>query len=191
MRQSQDILRTQFELRVNGIADPAIRFSMSHDEPDDFDILVDDAILGTLAITADCILELREVGTDWRTVTLDDLKGVLLGDSESLTTLDLPKVSEILERRPFDRPDEVGLIHRRSPQLADLTGHTDCLRRVQSLFYGAGLPHKSAGTVFVVPNLHLARSVLCRAGFYPSPISRGALVEPQTRCAVQLVEQRT
>ena len=71
MSQSQDTLRPQFELRVNGIADPRIRFRMSHDEPDDFDLLV-----------------------------------------------------------------------------------------------------------------------LCRAGFCPSPISPAALVEPQTRCAVQLVEQR-
>jgi hypothetical protein len=31
--------------------------------------------------------------------------------------------------------------------------------------------------------------VLCQEGFYPSPVSRGALVEPQTRCAVQLIEQ--
>jgi hypothetical protein len=189
MSPSQSIVRPQFELRVNGVAGPAIRFSMSHDEPDDFDILVDDAILGTLAITADCILELREAGTDWRTVTLDDLKGVLLGDSESLTTHDLPEVSEMFERRRFDRLDEVGLIHRRSPQLAELTGHADCLKRVQALFYRAGLPHKSAGTVFVVPNLRLARTVLCQEGFYPSPVSRGALVEPQTRCAVQLIEQ--
>lgn len=189
MNPSQDIVRPQVELRINGVADPAIRFSMSHDEPDDFDILVDDAILGTLAITGDCILELREAGTDWRTVTLDDLKGVLLGDSESLTTDDLREVSEMFEGRRFDRLDEVGLIHRRSPHLADLTGHADCLKRVQALFYRAGLPHKSAGTVFVVPNVRLARTVLCQEGFYPSPVSQGALVEPQTRCAVQLIEQ--
>jgi hypothetical protein len=190
MSPSQDIVKPQFELRVNGIADPAIRFRMPHDEPDDFDVIVDDANLGTLAITADCILELREAGTAWRTVTLDDLKGVLLGASESLTTDDWPKTSETVERPRFDRLDQVGVIHRRSPQFADLTGHSDCLKRVQSLFYRVGLPHKSAGTVFVVPDLRLARAVLCQGGFYPSPISPVALVEPQTRCAVQLIEQR-
>ena len=190
MSLSQDIVRPQFELRVNGIADPAIRCQMSHGDPDDFDILVDDAVMGTLAITADCILELREAGANWRMVTLDDLKGVLLGDSESLTTEDRPKASETVERPRFDSLDEVGSIRRRSAQLGDLTGHTDCLKRVQSLFYRAGLPHKSAGTVFVVPNLRLARAVLCKGGFYPSPISPVALVEPQTRCAVQLIEQR-
>ena len=173
MGQSQGILGPQFELRINGIADPAIRFAMSHDEPDDFDILVDDAVLGTLAITADCILELR-VGADWRTVTLDDLKGVLLGHSDSLTSDELPKASELVERRLFDRLDEVGVIDRRprSSQFADLTGHSDCLKRVQSLFYLAGLPHKSAGTVFVVPDLRLARAVLCQGVFIPARFHR-------------------
>lgn len=190
MSPSQTIVRPRFELRVNGIADPRIRFRMSHDEPDDFDVLFDDATLGTLAITADCLLELRETGADWRTVTLDELKGMVVGDGESLMSEDLPKASELVERRSFDRLDEVEVIHRRSPRLANLTGHADCLKRVQALFYRAGLPHKSAGTVFVVPDLRLARAVLCQGGFYPSPISAAALVEPQTQCAVQLIEQR-
>ena len=163
---------------------------MSHDDLDDFDVLLDDAILGTLAITADCLLELREAGADWRTVTLDELKCMVVGDGELLMKEDLLKASKIIGRRLFDRLDEVEVIHRRSPQLANLTGHADCLKRVQALFYRAGLPHMSAGTVFVVPDLRLARTVLCRGGFYPSPISPTALVEPQTRCAVQLIERR-
>jgi hypothetical protein len=190
MNQSHNALGHQFELRINGIADPAIRFRMSHDEPDDFDILVDDAVLGTLAITADCLLELREAGVEWRTVTLDDVKGVLLGASESLTTNGGPKASETGESPRFDRLDEVDVVRRRSPQLADLSGHAECQKRVQALFYHAGLPHRSAGTLFVVPDLRLARAVLCQGGFYPSHISPAALVEPQTRCAVQLIEQR-
>src|SRR5262249_52627280 len=172
---STHTLRPQFELRINGIEDPAIRFRMSHDEPDDFDVIIDDATVGTLAITDDCLVELREAGADWRTATLEELKGVVVGDSESLLTGDLPKASEMFVRRSFDRLDEIGVIHRRPSQLADLTGHTDCLKRVQALFYHAGLPHKSSGTVFVVPDVQLARTVLCHGGFYPSPISPVAL----------------
>jgi len=190
MSQSQETLRPQYELRVDGIADSPIRFRMSDEEPDDFDVLVDDPKLGTLAITADCLLEVREAGADWRTVTLDEMKGMLVGNGELLLTEDLPKASEMVERRLFDRLDEVELICRRSPQLADLTGHTYCIKRVQALLYHAGLPHRSAGTVFVVPDLRRARTVLCEGGFYPSPISPAALVEPETRCAVQLIERR-
>jgi hypothetical protein len=189
MSPSQDIVKPQFELRVNGIADPAIRFQMSHDEPDDFDILVDDSILGTLAITTDCLLELREEGADWRAVTLEELKGMVVDDSDPLITDYSPVAAAMVEKQSCDLVHEVEVVRRRSLQFADLTGHSDCLRRVQSLFYRAGLPHKSAGTVFVVPDLRLARAVLCKGGFYPSPISPVALVEPQTRCAVQLIEQ--
>ena len=188
MGPSQDIVRPRFELRVNGIADAAIRFRMS-DEPDDFDVLIDDASLGTLAITPDCILELRESCADWRAVTLDELKEIVVNHSAPLMT-DHLLASEMVEKQSTELLDAVGVSRRRSRQLADLTGHTDCLKRVQSLFYRAGLPHKSAGTVFVVPNVRLARTVLCQGGFYPSPISPPALVEPQTRCAVQLIEQR-
>jgi hypothetical protein len=188
MSQSQDALRPQFELRVDGIADPAIRFRMSHDQPDDFDVIVDDANLGTLAITEDCLVELRQVGADWRAVTLDELKGMVVDDSEPLITGHTSVVPAMVEKQSCDLVDEV--VHPRPSQFADLTGHSDCLRRVQSLFYRAGLPHKSGGTVFVVPDVRLARAVLNKGGFYPSPISPVALVEPQTRCAVQLVEQR-
>ncbi len=181
MARSQQNVIPQFELRIDGMPDPAIRFRMSFDDPDDFDILVDDTSLGSLAITSDCVLEIREAGTEWRTVTLDELKSVLFGDS--------PRATEMSERRMFDRLDDIEVAHRPSSRLADLTGHADCQKRVQALFYRAGLPHRSAGTVFVVPDLHRARIVLCRAGFYPSPISPAALVEPQTRCAVQLIEQ--
>jgi hypothetical protein len=163
---------------------------MSDLEPDDFDILVDDAILGTLAITPDCVLELREPRADWRAVTLDELKEIVVGDSDPLITDYSSVPPERVENQSCDLADEVKVVHRRSPQFADLTGHSECLKRVQSLLYRAGLPHKSAGTVFVVPDLRLARTVLCKAGFYPSPISPVALVEPQTRCAVQLIEQR-
>lgn len=171
----QDTLRPQFELRVNGIADPAICYRISHDEPDDFDVLVDDAILGALAITPDCPLELREVGGDWRTITLDELKGLVVASGEFLMTEDLPKASERLEKRLFDRLDEINVPHRESPRIAHLTGHSDCLKRVQELFYSAGLPQKSAGTVFVVPDARRAQTVLSRAGFYQSPISPTAL----------------
>jgi hypothetical protein len=163
---------------------------MSHEEPDDFDILVDDAMLGTLAITPDFVLELREPCAEWRAVTLDELKEVVVGDSDLLMTDHSSMASEMIEKQSSSLFDEVGVIHGPTRQLADLTGHADCLRRVQALFYCAGLPHKNAGTVFVVPDVRLARTVLCQEGFYPSPISPVALVEPQTRCAVQLVEQR-
>jgi len=189
MKQPSPISRTQCQLRVDGIVNPRISFRLSFDEPDDFDIVVDDAFLGSLAITTDCILEIRGMGADWRTCTLDELKSMVVNDSESLVADDFPSASEIMEKRIVDRLDDIGAAHRPSGRLADLTGHSQCRKRVEALLDQADLPYRSAGTVFLVSDLRKARMVLCRHGFYPSPISQAALVEPESRCAVQLIER--
>jgi len=40
-------------------------------------------------------------------------------------------------------------------------------------------------------HLRRARIVLFRAGFRPSPIAPAALIEPMSKCPIQLVECRT
>ena len=90
---------------------------------------------------------------------------------------------------PLARLDDIGVAQRPSSRLADLTGHSECRKRVETLLDQANLPYRSAGTVFLVSNFRKARTVLCRHGFYPSPISSAALVEPESRCAVQLIER--
>lgn len=189
MKQSPLTSRPHCELRVDGIVNPRISFRISSEEPDDFDIVVDDAFLGSLAITTDCILEIRGMGADWRTCTLDELKSMAVSDSESWVAYDFPSASEITEKKIVDRLDDIGVAQRPSSRLADLTGHSECRKRVETLLDQANLPYRSAGTVFLVSNFRKARTVLCRHGFYPSPISSAALVEPESRCAVQLIER--
>jgi hypothetical protein len=189
MSPSQDIVTPRFELRINGIADPPIRFRMSDQEPDDFDVLVEDAFLGTLTVTDDCLVELREAGAEWRLVSLDRLKDMIVKDRELFVTEDLPNASVTFERKPINHLDEVDVRRRPLTRLGDITGHSDCRKRVQALFYRAHVPHKSAGTVFFVPDLRQAQKLLSDAGFYPSPYAPTALVEPETRCAIQLIEE--
>jgi len=188
MRQSPNRLRPRFALLINGVANPAIRFRMSHDDPDDIDILVDDRVLGCFAITDDCVLEIRPEAENWRAVSLDELKHILLRVGELVRADDLPKSSGILECKSVTL-DETDVRHRPLMRLGDLTGHADCLKRVQALFYSGQIPHKSAGTVFFIPDLRRARKLLSDAGFSRSPYSPAALIEPQTRCAVHLVEE--
>jgi hypothetical protein len=162
---------------------------MSDEEPDDFDVLVDDAFLGTLTITDDCLVELREAGAEWRTVSLDRLKDMIVEDRELFVTEDLAKASETFERKLINHVDEVDVRRRPLTRLGDTTGHSDCRKRIQALFYRAHIPHKSAGTVFFVPDLRQAQKLLSEAGFYPSPYAAASLVEPQTRCAIHLIEE--
>ena len=179
-----------FSVRINGLESPALHYRISHQDPDDFDVLFDDDVLGPIAITADCVLEVREAGAEWRSLGLDELKDVLLKSRELFVGEDLPKASEMFEAllfTPLDRTD-VEAEPKAPTRLADLTGHSECRKRVTALFYKNSIPYKGAGTVFTVPDSRQARNVLSDAGCYPSPYSASALIEPYSQCAVYLIE---
>jgi len=188
MSHLSGIEKSRMELRVNDTAVRSVSFRISFEEPDDFDILISDLQLGSLALTSDCDLEVREEGARWRRVTLDQLKSLLVDDSKFLEAAALPDTRRA-ERRRFDRLDDINVPHRTS-RLSALTGHDACTRRVQHLLDNARILHRVAGTVFLVPSAREARIALSRAGFHQSTISPSALVEPESRCAIQLIERR-
>ncbi|MGB8725169.1 MAG: hypothetical protein WA383_10310 [Terriglobales bacterium] len=70
----------QANVRVSGITFESVR--LRHDlGSDDLDILIDDPQIGRFALTAAVpSLELLEEGSDWRQVTLDELKEILADD---------------------------------------------------------------------------------------------------------------
>jgi hypothetical protein len=67
----------QVNVKVSGIAFESVR--VRHDlGSNDFDIVIDDPNLGRFALTpAVPSLELRDEDSDWRQVTLDELKKIL------------------------------------------------------------------------------------------------------------------
>jgi len=177
-----------FELLVNGISVRSVQIR-SVPASDDFQILMTDPQLGRLSLTSAFELEMREEGSSWRTVTLEELTKVLSESSEFLQAEDLPKSSEMAERRLFDRFDDLDIPHRSSPRVGKITGHVRCVKRVQAVLYEAAIPHQVSGTVFLVPDAAQARIALIRAGFERSTISSGALLEPQSDCAIHLLER--
>ena len=70
----------QANVRVSGITFESVR--LRHDlGSDDLDILIDDPQIGRFALTAAVpSLELLQEGSDWRQVTLDELKEILADD---------------------------------------------------------------------------------------------------------------
>jgi hypothetical protein len=177
-----------FELRVNGSPVRSAHIRCAPDW-DDFQILMTDPQFGRFSLTSAFELEMREEGSPWHPVTLQRLTKALTESSELLHAEDIPKSSEIAERRLFDRLDDIDVPHRRSPRLAKITGHDRCVKRVQFLLYEAAIPHEISGTVFLVPDANQARIALIRAGFELSAISAGALIEPQSECAIHLLER--
>jgi len=178
-----------FELLVNGISVRSVHLRCAP-ASDDFQVLMTDPQLGRFSLTSAFELEMREEGSSWRPVTLQRLTKALAERSEFSQVEDLPKASEMAEHRLFDRIDDVAIAHQRSPRLNQLTGQDECVREVQRLLREARVPHRDAGTVFVVPSAFRARICLLRAGFRKSGIARTALVEPLSGRAVQLIERR-
>jgi hypothetical protein len=179
------------KLRVNGLLVQSVHIRCVPELADDFQVVITDPQIGRFSLTDAFEFEMREQGSSWRPVTLEQLKMTLTESSEFLQTEDIPKASEKAERRLFDRLDDLDIPHRNSPRVAKITGHDRCVKRVQFLLYQAAIPHEVSGTVFVVPSALKARIVLRRAGFSPSPIAPAALIEPLSGCAIQLVERRT
>jgi hypothetical protein len=180
-----------FELRVNGVPVESVHIRPAHDAADDLQVVITDSQIGLFALSDAFEFEVREQGTPWHPITLEQLKKALTESTESLQVEDMPKASEVADRRLFDRLDDIDVPHRGSPRLSELTGHVDCIRRVQKVLYEARIAHRIAGTVFVVPSVLQARMYLMKAGFRKSTIAPTALIEPRSGCAIQLVERRT
>jgi hypothetical protein len=187
MEEPTRIDELPFELLINGISVRSLQIR-SVPASDDFQIFMTDPQLGRFSLTSTFELEMRE-GSSWRTVTLEQLTKALTESSEFLQAEDLPKSSEIAERRLFDRFDDLDIPHRSSPRVGKITGHVQCVKRVQAILYEAAIPHQVSGTVFLVPDAAQARIALIRAGFERSTISPGALLEPQSDSAVHLLER--
>src|ERR1022692_1593762 len=92
----------QVNVKVNGITFESVR--VRHDLGSrDFDIVIDDPHIGRFALTAAVPdLELREEDSDWRQVTLDELKKILAGD-ELAEVAEEPQALETAERESFNR----------------------------------------------------------------------------------------
>jgi hypothetical protein len=178
------------KLMVNGIPVQSVRVRCGCDTVDDFDVLIDDPQIGSICLHDGFELEIKELDS-WRSLTLEQLKKTLAARCEISQAEDLPKASEIAERRLFDRPDDVNVPRRRGTRLSEITGHDRCVRQVRKVLCEARIPHRVAGTVFIVPSVCRTRIVLLRAGFRLSSIAPAALVEPLTKCPIQLVQCRT
>jgi len=152
------------ELMVNGMPVRSVQIRCVPDSTDNFQLVITHPTLGPFALHDGFELEVRERDS-WRPLTLEWLKKTLAAQMKSLHAQDIPKSSKIAERRLFAGLDDFNVPYRRSPRLSGLTGHAECVRHVRKVLLEAGVPHRVAGTVFVVPSSLKARTCLIRLGF--------------------------
>ena len=170
----------QVNVKVSGIAFESVR--VRHDlGSDDFDILIDDPQIGRFALTAAVPdLELREEDSDWRQITLDELKKILADDGELAEAAEEPQAFEIAERESSNRRVAEG----------------EHIMNAEIAFFNAGIPflqlpfqqNKFASNLFMVLNVSKARACLQRAGFQAKFDSETVLFDGCTGQAVQLLQ---
>ena len=170
----------QANVRVSGITFESVR--LRHDlGSDDFDILIDDPQVGRFALTpAVPDLEVRDEDSDWRQVTLDELKKILADDGELAEATEEPQVSA--ERESFNR----------------LVAEGEHIMNAEIALYRAGIPFlqlpfqqdKFASNLFMVLNVPKASACLQRAGFQPKFDSETILFDSRNGQPVQLIQGR-
>jgi hypothetical protein len=170
----------QVNVKVSGITFESVR--LRHDlGSNDFDIVIDDPNLGRFALTpAVPSLELRDEDSEWRQVTLDELKKILADGGEPAEVAEEPQAFEIAERESFNR----------------LVAEGEHIMNAEIALFRAGIPflqlpfqqNKFASNLFMVLNVSKARACLQRAGFQAKFDSETVLFDGCNGQAVQLIQ---
>jgi hypothetical protein len=170
----------QVNVKVSGITFESVR--VRHDlGSGDFDILIDDPRVGRISLTpAVPDLELRDKDSDWRQVTLDELKKILADDGQLADAAEEPQASEAAERESFNR----------------LVAEGEHIMNAEIALFRAGIPflqlpfqqNKFASNLFMVLNLSKAKACLQRAGFQAKFDSETVLFDGGNWQAVQLIQ---
>src|ERR1022692_4946347 len=170
----------QVNVKVNGITFESVR--VRHDLGSrDFDIVLDDPHVGRFALTAAVPdLELREEDSEWRQVTLDELKKIFADDGELAEAAEEPQASETAERESFNR----------------LVAEGEHIMNAEIALFNAGIPflqlpfqqNKFASNLFMVLNVPKAKACLQRAGFQAKFDSETVLFDGCNGQAVQLLQ---
>jgi len=170
----------QVNVKVNGITFESVRLRRSSGLVD-FDVVIDDPNVGRFALTAAVpSLELRDEDSDWRQVTLDQLKKILSDDGELAEAAEEPQALETAERESFNR----------------LVAEGEHIMNAEIALFGAGIPflqlpfqqNKFASNLFMVLNVPKAKACLQRAGFQAKFDSETVLFDGCNGQAVQLIQ---
>jgi len=170
----------QVDLKVNGITFESVRLRRSSGLVD-FDVVIDDPNVGRFALTAAVpSLELRDEDSDWRQVTLDELKKILADDGELSDASKEPQASA--ERESFNRRVAEG----------------EHIMHAEVALYRAGIPflqlpfqqNKFNSNLFMVMSVPKAKACLQRAGFQPKVDSETVLFDSRNGQPVQLIQGR-
>jgi hypothetical protein len=170
----------QVDLKVNGITFETVRLRRGSGT-NDFDIVIDDPHVGRFALTSAVPnLELQDEDSDWRQMTLDELKKILADDGELAEAAEQPQAFETAKRESFNR----------------LVAEGEHIMNAEIALFRAGIAflqlpfqqNKFASNLFMVLNVSKAKACLLRAGFQAKFDSETVLFDGRNGQAVQLIQ---
>ena len=77
MRDSSALGDLPCELLLNGVSMRSVRIRQNVESPGDFDVLVDEPVLGVYSLHSGFEIQVLESDTGWRQVSLEELKEIL------------------------------------------------------------------------------------------------------------------
>jgi hypothetical protein len=182
-----DQIEPSLQLKINDTLARSVRLRSHPGAPGDVDVVVEDPWLGAFALSNQFDLHVREEGSDWRPVALEELRAILAA------TTGVPDTETSNHQtpgpKPPDGPSEVAGARPKLVRLGTLAGLDACLQQIEEILYRASIPHLTAGSTFVVPSMMNARECLLRAGFHQDERYEAVLFDPEKRIAIRLLER--
>jgi len=184
-----DHIGPRLQVEINGTPAKSVRLRSQHGAPGQLEVVVDDPWLGVFALHRQFDLLVKEECSEWRTVTLDELRRILEAN------MDLPGADEkandhqTIAPMPPNPPNELAGARPKLVRLGTLIGLDACVQRVEAILYRASIPHLTAGSTFVVPSMRNARQCLRRAGFHQDQRYESVLIDPESEIAIRLLER--
>jgi hypothetical protein len=188
MNECQPI-EPRLQVEINGMRAKSVRLRSHLSAPGDFDVVVEDPWLGVFALHRQFDLLAKEEGSEWRAVTLDELRSILLANTGVQDTDDERNDHQTLEFTPPGEPNEFAGAGPKLVRLGTIIGLDACVQRIATLFYRASIPHLRAGATFVVPSMLNARECLLRAGYCQDQRYESVLFDPESKIAIRLLER--
>ena len=187
MNECQPI-ESPLQVKINDTLAKSVRLRSQHGAPGHLEVVVEDPWLGVFALHRQFDLLAKEEGSEWRAVTLYELRNILVAN-EKFRAVDEKANHQTLGPTPLSEPKHFAGERPKLVRLGTIIGLDACVQHIGAILYRASIPHLTAGSTFVVPSMMNARECLLRAGFHQDERYESVLIDPESEIAIRLLER--
>jgi len=124
------------------------------------EVVVEDPLVGVFALHNEFDLLLKEEGSEWRPVGIDELRRVLAARKRLAKSESQDSDSQPAELEFHRTSNEIASDCPKLLRVGEVTGLDDCAQRIEAALYRTSIPHLRSALTFVVPSMLHARKIL-------------------------------